>query len=146
MKKDIVFAGVGGQGIVSAAAMVVQTAIELGLNAKQNEVHGMAQRGGSVVCHVRISDEKIDSITIPKGTADFIFATEPMEALRYIDYLAKDGTVITNNTPFINIPKYPSKDKIYDHLNKVNTVFIDGEKLIQDIKTQKWQILLLLVR
>lgn len=138
MKIDIIFAGVGGQGIISAAAMVVQTATKLGLNAKQNEVHGMAQRGGSVVCFVRISDEEISSNTIPKGQADFIFATEPMEAIRYIDYISPNGTVITNDTPFINIPEYPDTDKLLGFLkNESNAIIIDGKRLNEEISNPK---------
>lgn len=137
MKYDIVFAGVGGQGIVSAAAMLVAQADKLGLKCKQNEVHGMAQRGGSVVCHVRISDKDIYSDIIPKGSADIILATEPMEALRYIDFLTKDGWVITSNKPVKNI-EYPEVSKIISKIQgDCNSVIVDAETLVKDLKNEK---------
>lgn len=132
MKIDIIFAGVGGQGIVSIASLLVEAAGREGLHAKQNEVHGMAQRGGAVSCHVRISTEPIWSDIIPKGSADYILATEPMEAIRYADFLKPDGIIITSNQPVKNIA-YPEENKIFDAIKKhtgaviVDTVTITGE-------------------
>lgn len=137
MKKDIIFAGVGGQGIVSAAAMVVTQADRLGFKCKQNEVHGMAQRGGAVVCHVRISDEDIYSDIIPKGSADIILATEPMEALRYMDYLSKDGTVITSNRPFKNI-EYPNEADVISSIEgRSKAVIVDANALVDELKNER---------
>lgn len=137
MKYDIIFAGVGGQGIVSAATMLAEQADRLGFKCKQNEVHGMAQRGGAVVCHVRISDKEIFSDIIPKGSADFIVATEPMEALRYIDQLSPDGAVIASNKPIKNI-EYPDTSKIISALkNCPRAVIIDVEKLISELKNER---------
>ena len=107
MKKDIILAGVGGQGILSIAATIGFAAIEAGLHIKQSEVHGMSQRGGDVQSHLRLSDSEIASDLIPFGKADMIISVEPMESLRYLPMLSPDGWLITNTTPFINIPNYP---------------------------------------
>ena len=101
MKTDIILSGVGGQGILSIAAVIGEAAIHNGLYMKQAEVHGMSQRGGDVQSNLRISDKPIASDLIPLGKADLIISLEPMEALRYLPYLAKDGWIVTNSTPFI---------------------------------------------
>lgn len=137
MKYDIIFAGVGGQGVVSAASMLVAQADRLGLMCKQNEVHGMAQRGGAVVCHVRLSDGEIYSDIIPKGGADVILGMEPMEALRYVDYLAKDGTVITSNRPFKNIA-YPDEGKLLEAVRRQpSAVVVDTNALVEKLKNER---------
>ena len=100
MKKDIILAGVGGQGILTIATILGTTAIKRGMNLKQAEVHGMSQRGGDVQSHLRLSDETIWSDLIPFGSADMILSVEPLEALRYLPYLKEDGWIITNSTPF----------------------------------------------
>jgi len=107
MKCDVILAGVGGQGILSIAATIGLAAVERGLFLKQSEVHGMSQRGGDVQSHLRISDSEIHSDLIPHGGADLIISVEPMEALRYLPWLAPEGWVITNSVPYINIPDYP---------------------------------------
>ena len=107
MKKDIVLCGVGGDGIVSVAKIISDAALNMGMNLKQSEIHGMSQRGGSVFSHLRISDNEIFADVIPEGNADIILSSEPMEALRYLPWLSKEGWVITNNDPFINISNYP---------------------------------------
>ena len=84
MKKDIILAGVGGQGILSIAAVIGEAALKEGFNIKQAEVHGMSQRGGDVQSNLRISSNPIASDLIPKGCADIIISLEPMEALRYL--------------------------------------------------------------
>ncbi|MFA6588796.1 MAG: 2-oxoacid:acceptor oxidoreductase family protein, partial [Bacteroidales bacterium] len=83
MKIDIILAGVGGQGILSIAAVIGEAALSQGLYMKQSEVHGMSQRGGDVQSNLRISDQAIHSDLIPTGKADLVLALEPMEALRY---------------------------------------------------------------
>ena len=103
MKKDIILAGVGGQGILSIATVIGEAAMAEGWNIKQAEVHGMSQRGGDVQSNLRLSTEPIASDLIAKGGADIIISLEPMEALRYLPYLKKDGWIVTNNVPFVNI-------------------------------------------
>jgi indolepyruvate ferredoxin oxidoreductase beta subunit len=99
MKTDIILAGVGGQGILSIAAVIGSAAVEENLFIKQTEVHGMSQRGGDVQSHLRISDQAIASDLIPLGRADLIISLEPMEALRYLPYLKKDVWIVTKSKP-----------------------------------------------
>ncbi len=134
MKCDIIVAGVGGQGIVSISAVIAYAALESGLYIKQSEVHGMAQRGGSVLSHLRISDKEIDSDIIPAGRADLIVAIEPLEALRYFNYLTKDGWIITNNTPVKNFTNYPDINKIMAEITKVtHHVSFDALSVAQEL-------------
>ena len=112
MKKDIILCGVGGQGILSIATVIGEAATEAGINLKQAEVHGMSQRGGDVQSNLRLSTDTIYSDLIPRGEADIIIAMEPMEALRYVPFLSKDGWVVTSSEPLVNIPNYPETDKI----------------------------------
>lgn len=118
MKSDIILAGVGGQGILTIATVIGYAAVESGLYLKQAEVHGMSQRGGDVQSHLRIADKEIFSDLIPAGGADLIISVEPMEALRYLPYLAPRGWIITNTTPFKNIPDYPDIDKVLAEIKK----------------------------
>ena len=113
MKRDIILAGVGGQGILSIATVIGDAALNEGLYLKQAEVHGMSQRGGDVQSNLRLSSEPIYSDLIPKGGADLIISLEPMEALRYLPYLKEDGWIVTSSKPFVNIPNYPDIDEIY---------------------------------
>lgn len=132
MKKDIILAGVGGQGILSIASCIGIAAVEKNLFLKQAEVHGMSQRGGDVQSHLRLSSKEIASDLIPEGKADLIISIEPMEALRYLPMLAKDGVIITASEPFINIPNYPAIDDIYAELKKHNAIVVDAEKIAKE--------------
>ncbi len=137
MKYDIIFAGVGGQGVVSASSMFVAQADRLGYKCKQNEVHGMAQRGGAVVCFIRISDEEIYSDIIPRGGCDIILGMEPMEAMRYVDYLSPDGCVVTSNRPIKNI-EYPDEQKLIGELKGLaSTVVVDSNALVDELKNER---------
>lgn len=118
MKTDIVLAGVGGQGILSIATIIGMAALEKDMYIKQAEVHGMSQRGGDVQSNLRISDAPVASDLIPLGGADLIVSLEPMEALRYLPFLKKDGWIITNTNPFINIESYPEQEAISSELKR----------------------------
>ena len=118
MKTDIIICGVGGQGILKIANVLGEAATRAGLYLKQAEVHGMSQRGGHVQSNLRLSDKEIYSDLIPKGKADLIISMEPMEALRYVEYLSADGVIVTSSTPFVNIPNYPALDDIFAELEK----------------------------
>ena len=138
MKKDIILAGVGGQGIISIAAIIGYAALEAGFFLKQSEVHGMSVRGGDVQSNLRISDKEIASDLIPCGKADLIIAVEPLESLRYLPYLSLDGWVITSITPFINIPEYPDMDKVLDEIHKLpHHVALDADELAKEVGSTK---------
>ena len=133
MKTDIILSGVGGQGILSIAAIIGEAAVKNGLYMKQAEVHGMSQRGGDVQSNLRISDKPIASDLIPLGKADLILSLEPMEALRYLPYLSKDGWIVTNSAPFINIPNYPETEQIMAELNKIpNKIILDVDRIAKE--------------
>lgn len=138
MKKDIILAGVGGQGILSIAAVIGMAAVESGLYLKQAEVHGMSQRGGDVQSHLRISDQPIASDLIPEGGCDMILSVEPMEALRYLPFLEKDGWIITSGKTFENIPDYPEEEAIYKEIRNIkNHLIIDADKIAKDLGSRK---------
>lgn len=124
MKKDIILAGVGGQGILTIATIIGDAATVAGLNLKQAEVHGMSQRGGDVQSNLRLSTETIYSDLIKEGAADLIISMEPMEALRYLPYLNDESWVVTSSHPFKNIPKYPADDALNAELNSLPRVAI----------------------
>jgi len=133
MKTDIILCGVGGQGILSIATIIGEAAMNENLYIKQAEVHGMSQRGGDVQSNLRISSDPIHSDLIPLGGADVIISMEPMEALRYLPYLAKDGWIITSATPFVNIPNYPDLEVINADLDRLpHVIHIDIEQLAKD--------------
>ena len=119
MKKDIILAGVGGQGILTIATIIGDAATAAGLNLKQAEVHGMSQRGGDVQSNLRLSTELIHSDLIKQGAADLIISMEPMEALRYIPYINKEAWVITSSHPFKNIPNYPDEEALMKELENL---------------------------
>jgi indolepyruvate ferredoxin oxidoreductase, beta subunit len=138
MKKDIILAGVGGQGIISIAAVIGYAALEAGYFLKQSEVHGMSVRGGDVQSNLRISDREIASDIIPCGKADLIIAVEPLESLRYLPYLSQEGWVITSTKPFANIPEYPEMEKVMDEIYKLpHHVAIDAEEVAKTVGSPK---------
>ena len=133
MKKDIILCGVGGQGILSIATIIGEAATKAGINLKQAEVHGMSQRGGDVQSNLRLSTETIYSDLIALGSCDLIISMEPMEALRYLPYLSKDGVIVTSNKPFVNIPDYPREEDLFGELNALpNVVQLDIEQVAKD--------------
>ena len=133
MKKDIILCGVGGQGILSVATIIGEAATKAGVNLKQADVHGMSQRGGDVQSNLRLSTEPIYSDLIPKGGCDLIISMEPMEALRYLPYLAENGVIVTSNKPFVNIPDYPAEDVLFGELNQLpHVVQLDIEEVAKE--------------
>lgn len=138
MKKDIILAGVGGQGILSIAATIGTAALSAGLHLKQAEVHGMSQRGGDVQSNLRISDKEIASDLIPMGKADMIISVEPMESLRYLPMLSPNGWLITNTKPYINIRNYPSMDNLIAEIESLpNQVSLDADEIAKELGSPK---------
>lgn len=124
MKKDIILAGVGGQGILTIATIIGDAATAANLNLKQAEVHGMSQRGGDVQSNLRLSTETIYSDLIKQGAADLIISMEPMEALRYIPYINKDSWIVTSSHTFKNISNYPQEESLMEELTNFPHVAI----------------------
>jgi indolepyruvate ferredoxin oxidoreductase beta subunit len=116
---DVILAGVGGQGVLSVATVIAQGAKYGGLKVRQSEVHGMAQRGGAVQAHIRLSDREIVSDLIGKASADMILSMEPMESLRYLEYLKEGGILIASTDPVRNIPNYPDVETIYGKIRSL---------------------------
>ena len=134
MKKDIVLGGVGGQGILTIAATIGTAAVGEGLYLKQSEVHGMSQRGGDVMSNLRLSSDEVYSDLIPEGKADLVIGVEPMEALRHLKMMKKDGWLITNKKPFINIPNYPDVDDVLKDIEKLNHhVTVDADLIAKEL-------------
>ena len=130
MKKDIILAGVGGQGILTIATIIGDAAAHAGINLKQAEVHGMSQRGGDVQSNLRLSTQSIYSDLVREGAADLIISMEPMEALRYLHYLNGDGWVVSSSHPFKNIPNYPDEQALMKELQSLPRVAVlDIEEL-----------------
>ena len=138
MNTDIILSGVGGQGILSIATIIGAAAIKEKLYIKQAEVHGMSQRGGDVQSNLRISSDPISSDLIPLGKADLIISLEPMEAMRYLPYLKKDGWIITNTAPFINIPNYPELQELLDSIKAIgHHVSLDVDTIAKEVASPR---------
>lgn len=130
MKFDIIVAGVGGQGTLSVSSIIASAAMSEGLSVKQSEVHGMAQRGGGVVTNLRLSDKPIASDLIARGSASMILSIEPLEGLRYLDYLSPNGTLVSSTNPLVNIPDYPELNRLLETLRALpRRVLVDGEDI-----------------
>ncbi len=138
MKKDIILSGVGGQGILSIATVIGEAATISGLHLKQAEVHGMSQRGGDVESDLRLSTEPINSDLIAHGKADLIISMEPMEALRYVPFLDKDGVIVTSSKTFVNIPNYPDEEALQKELQAMPKVAErDIDQIAKDLGSPK---------
>ena len=141
--QDIFLAGVGGQGILLAGEILCLVFMEAGLDVKKSEVHGMAQRGGSVTSHVRCG-AKVFSPLIPEGRADILMGFEALEALRWIHFLKEDGVLLVNrqkiNPTTVTSGRMNYPNRIYDVLKKrhARTRIVDGLKLARkagDVRT-----------
>ncbi len=124
MKMDLIICGVGGQGNLLASVAIANYAMRKGLNVIGTETIGAAQRGGSVVSHLRISEQRIYSPTVPAGTADFILGFELVEALRHIDRLKPEGCYIVNSETVptvlcsMGLDRYPTTEAILQELRQ----------------------------
>jgi indolepyruvate ferredoxin oxidoreductase beta subunit len=138
MKYDVILAGVGGQGVLSVASIIARAAVSEGLEVRQSEVHGMAQRGGAVLSHLRISDKKIAGDLVPQGAADLILSMEPLESLRYLSWLKADGALVTAADPFVNINNYPDMEKITSSIKNLPVWrLVEAAKLAKEAGLEK---------
>lgn len=129
-KQNVLLAGVGGQGILTIAQAISGAALARGKHVKQAEVHGMAQRGGGVQSHLRLSDREIFSDLIPAGQADLLIAVEPLESLRYLHWLGDNGTLVASVNAFVNIGNYPPVESVLDQVAAYpRHVLIDAERI-----------------
>jgi indolepyruvate ferredoxin oxidoreductase beta subunit len=145
MKYDMILAGVGGQGVLSIAAIIGMAAVDNSLHIKQAEVHGMSQRGGAVESHLRLSDCPIHSDLVPAGAADMILSTEPMETLRYVSFLAPDGVIVAESSPYVNIPNYPDLDDIHNTLRQFPRAhLVDASRIAKDMHAARSSNMVLL--
>jgi indolepyruvate ferredoxin oxidoreductase beta subunit len=132
MRFNMILAGVGGQGILSTASILAAAAMGSGFEVKQSEVHGMSQRGGSVVAHLRIADQPIASTLVPRGTADLVVASELLEAARQVSYLAPRGRLIVARTE-VPVPEYPLSQTLIHALEASTTLtLLDAEQIARD--------------
>lgn len=130
---NILVVGVGGQGVLFASEAIGEAALESGFNVRVAEVHGMAQRGGSVVCNVRLG-ERVHSPMIPEGESHLIIALEPLEALRYVRYMNRETLIAVNSNAvippglIISGGRYPSLSEIINGLGEIskNILVIDA--------------------
>ena len=141
MTKNIMIVGVGGQGTLLTSRIIGKVALEAGHDVKISEVHGMAQRGGSVVTFVRYG-EKVSEPVVEEGQADVIIAFERLEALRYAHFLKKDGVLVVNDcridpmTVVIGAKEYP--EGILEGLKEKHTLYsIDGQKIALELGNSK---------
>lgn len=133
MKYDMVLAGLGGQGVVLMARILTEAACRDGLFVKQGEIHGMSQRGGSVQAQLRIADSPVASDLVGRGTADLIIALEPVEGLRYVDYLAPEGVLVTSVATAADMEGYPTGQALGRAFATVGrTVLLDAAALARE--------------
>jgi len=133
MKFDTIAAGVGGQGVITVTALIAMSAMKDGLHVKQSEVHGMAQRGGAVLAHLRLSDGPIHSDMIPVARADMILGMEPVESARHLAFLAPGGVMLSSVDPVINIPDYPDLGELLGSLRRLPRVsLVPAERLARE--------------
>lgn len=125
MTFNMIVSGVGGQGVILVSRIIAEAAMQEGLDVKVSETRGMAQRGAAVTTHLRMG-EKVDSMLIASGEADLLLSLEPMEALRNIKYLKKDGRIVTSRNP-VYVKGYPPIKKILGELKRYDAKTVDSE-------------------
>ena len=147
--KSVLFVGVGGQGTILASKILTEGLLMSGYDVKMSEVHGMAQRGGSVTTQVRFG-EKVYSPLIEKGKVDVIVSFEKSEAARYLPYLKKDGHVVINDYEIHPVPVLTGKEKYPENVNERltdlvgNTVIIKAAEIAENLGNIKAQNVVLL--
>jgi len=140
--KNVIFAGVGGQGVILATKVLMEVAKNAGYDVKESEVHGMAQRGGSVDCHIRYG-EKVYSPLIKKGTADYVVSLELLEIMRKLEYLSPEGMLIINRLQINPAPvetgamEYPGDLEEWINSNSKNHLVVETGDILKEVGSKK---------
>lgn len=143
--QGMVLAGVGGQGVLTLAQIILDVAWKSGYNVLQSEIHGMSQRGGVVNAHVVFSKDPVTSPIVMEGSGDLLIATEPMEALRYLSYLREDAKLVVSRETMKTISNYPDEEILFKTLESVKgTYLIDTETHTKDLNHRKGTGIILL--
>jgi indolepyruvate ferredoxin oxidoreductase beta subunit len=133
LRSDIILAGVGGQGVLTAAGILAEAARRAGLTVKQGEIHGMSQRGGAVTANLRMADGPVVGDLIGRARVSMILSLEPVEALRWLPWLAPDGIVVSSSSPMENIPDYPPLEDVLAELARLpRVVVVDADPLARE--------------
>ncbi len=145
MQTDMIIAGVGGQGILTISAIIGEAVLQTDLRIKQSEVHGMAQRGGAVVSHLRINQYPPSTGLVPRHQADLLLGLEPLETIRHLDWLKPTGQIISSIDPIKNIPGYPELELLLNklRLNK-NSLLLKASELAAELNFKRGTNTLLL--
>ena len=134
---SIVVAGVGGQGAVTIAQLVLGAAWKAGYKVIQSEVHGMSQRGGSVSAQILFDKKDVSSPVVMEGTGDVLIGIEPLETLRYVNLMKKDAHIISSTVPIKNMSTYPDDKDVISQLEKINnTTLLDTEKYSKELNNK----------
>jgi indolepyruvate ferredoxin oxidoreductase beta subunit len=132
--KGIIVAGVGGQGALTLAQLILGAAWKSKYHVLQSEVHGMSQRGGAVNAHILFDIVPVTSPVVMEGDAEFLISMEPLEALRYLPFMSKTGIMIVSAHPFKNMDNYPDVELILNELKSIDGVtLIDTEKYSKEL-------------
>ena len=138
MKADVVLAGVGGQGVLTAAALLAEAGRREGLTVKQGEVHGMAQRGGAVQATLRLADGPVFGDLVPRGGADVVLGMEPLEAVRCLPFLATEGCLLTSSDPHDDLPGYPDVETLLAEVRRLPWgIIVEAKALARSVKAPR---------
>ncbi len=133
----VVVAGVGGQGAITVAQLVLGAAWKAGYHTIQSEVHGMSQRGGSVNAQILFSKVPVTSPILMEGTGDVLLGIEPLETLRYLNLMSEDALVASSLNPVINMSQYPDVETVISEVKKVDgVVAIDTEAVAKELENR----------
>ncbi len=134
---SVVVAGVGGQGAITVAQLVLGAAWKAGYQTLQSEVHGMSQRGGSVNAQILFSKNPVTSPVLLEGTGDVLLGIEPLETLRYLDLMNKDALIVSSLEPVVNMSNYPAIEKVIAEVKAIpGSVSVDTAKVALELKNK----------
>jgi indolepyruvate ferredoxin oxidoreductase beta subunit len=134
---EIIIAGVGGQGAITIAQLILGAAWKSGKKVLQSEIHGMSQRGGAVNAHVIFDDEEVTCPIVTEGSGDLLLALEPLECLRYLNFLSRDAVVISSTQPIVNMDNYPDLELLLSEVNNIKNISsIDTATLSKELNNR----------